>query len=224
MAHEDKIVAKKKEWKPNKSYDLEALDAIDVSRASTLILGCDPGSRNFGISLVGLVKSKPVVYANSVLMNPVHTLVDYNGATLQFLEELDRWMAHGPAAIVAERFQTRGGMGPLIECVSVMLGVFRCYDKPVKLTIASTWKNKFNRRHDVGSGDRKDTQLSRRYASIRVQPHQLDATLIALHGLEEGLKTVIDYDLEKLIAQVESTSLIGVKRENTRSVERKSKA
>ena len=115
-------------------------------------------------------------------------------------------MIYQPDGIIAERFQTRGNGGPLIEQVSSMLGLIRGrYPKiPIKLTVASAWKNKLNRRFEC--------DLKEIYPTVAVQPHQLDATLIGVYGLESGLDTNIDYDLEDIISQVENTSLIGLRK------------
>lgn len=189
--------------KPKKITEYE-LPRLNI-KAEKLVLAADPGSRNFGIALVGLERDKVKVYANSVLMRPVDNLVAFTDTSTLFLKEIQQWMAFGPDGVVAERFQTRGNGGPLIEMVSSMLGLIRGrYPKtPIKLTIASAWKSRVQRRFGV--------DLREVYTEIAVQPHQLDAALIGVFGLEEGLATVLDYDLDDVIAQVEATSLIGTK-------------
>jgi len=194
----------KKARKPNKPYQLGDLPA--VIDADTLVLGCDPGSTNFGISLVGVSRGQVKVYANSVLMHPVNDLVNFVTSSDKFLLEISYWMRCKPSGITGERFQTRGNGGPLIEQVSAMLGLLRGrYPKvPIKLTIASAWKNRFNRRHSC--------DLKEIYPTVGVQPHQLDATLIGVFGLETGLELTLDYNLEDLYTQVERTSLIGLRK------------
>jgi len=198
---------KKKKYKPKQVYvlpDSPLGTHFDVEKS---VLGLDPGSRNFGISLVGLSKeNRPVVFANSVLMHPVNDLVNFGKGSEEFLNEIRSWTdMHTPSGIVGERFQTRGNMGPLIEQVSAMLGLIRGrYSKiPLKLTVASAWKNKIRRRFGV--------DLKELYPEIAVQPHQLDATLIAIFGLESGLNRDLDYSLEDVVAQCEATSLIDLK-------------
>lgn len=196
-------MAKKKPSKPNEYYELPG--SLKCT-AEKLVLGMDPGSRNFGISLVGTKNGKVRVYANSVLMRPVNNLVDFISSTDAFLEELAGWInLKRPNGIVAERFQTRGNGGPLIEQVSSMLGLVRgTYpDIPIKLTIASAWKNRFNRRWDV--------DLKEIYPTTTVQPHQLDATLIAIFGLESGMGVELDYSITNILRQVEATSLVALK-------------
>jgi Holliday junction resolvasome RuvABC endonuclease subunit len=190
-------MAKKK--KPMKYREYE-LPQFLYPPPEKLMLGCDPGSRSFGISLVGVRKSKPVVYANGVLNFPVNDLINFNGMADKFLNEIDDWMAFKPDAIIGERFQTRGNGGPLIEQVSVMLGLMHQYGVPMKLTVASAWKNAFNRRFQ--------TDLRQIYPTVSVQPHQLDASLIAIYGLEKGLDLLLNYTPDSIIAQVERKSLI----------------
>lgn len=194
-------MARKKKPKKITRYTMPNL----VIKADKLVLSADPGSRNFGIALVGLENNQVKVYANSVMMQPVDDLVAFTDTSTTFLREFQQWMAFSPDGVVAERFQTRGNGGPLIEMVSAMLGLIRGrYPKiPIKLTIASAWKNRVQRRFGV--------DLREVYTEIAVQPHQLDAALIGVFGLEEGLGVTLDYDLADFIEQVEATSLIGTK-------------
>lgn len=197
---------KKKEQKPNTPY---TLPKVLVGKPEKLMLAMDPGSRNFGIALVGLERGKPKCYLNSVMMRPVNDLVAFALTRKNFLTEVKGWMKYGPNGIIAERFQTRGGssMGPLIEQVSAMLGLIggTYPDVPIKLTIASVWKNSMQRRFQ--------NDLKEVYKRVRVQPHQLDASLIGIYGLEQGLGITIDFDFEDWIKQVESTSRIPLRRE-----------
>lgn len=195
-------MAKKKKPRKIVEYVFPKL-SIDADK---VVLAADPGSKNFGIALVGLKNGKIKVYANSVMMRPLDSLVIFNGASDLFMAEFAAWMKYEPHGIVAERFQTRGNSGPLIELVSAMLGLIRGrYKKvPIKLTIASTWKNRVQRRFNV--------DLKEVYPTTAVQPHQLDAALIGVYGLEIGLGKEVDYNLEDIIQQVEKTSLIGLKK------------
>lgn len=192
-----------KKRKPRKINEYEVPD-LKIHEGK-LILGADPGSKNFGIALVGLVKGRVKIYANSVLMYPIDDLKIFNQKSSEFLDEIDMWLKFNPDGIVAERFQTRGNGGPLIEQVSSMLGLLKgaYFDTPIKLTIASAWKNRVQRRFGI--------DLKELYPEIGVQPHQLDAALIGVFGLEEGTGTTIDYTIENIVSQVEATSLIGLR-------------
>jgi hypothetical protein len=196
---------KKLNPKPNTPYELPTgLKLV----ADKFVLGLDPGSKNMGISLVGVHNGKVKVFANSVMMHPVNNLVNFSRSSDAFLWEIFQWVdMQKPDGIIAERFQTRGHGGSLIEMVSSMLGLIRgaLPNTPIKLTIASAWKNKFNRRFEC---DLKDI-----YPDVLVQPHQLDATLIGIFGLEAGTSGGdLDYDFNDIIKQVEATSLIGLRK------------
>lgn len=192
------MAKKKRVPKPNPVYELP--------RPRFRILAMDPGSRNFGISCVEVQGNKPVVLANAALMHPLNTLVDYRPARDLFLKEIARWVSlFKPQALIAERFQTRGNGGPLIELVSVMLGLLNgTYPElPFKFITASTWKNAFNRRHQV---DLKDL-----YTQLRMPAHSFDATLIGIYGLELGFKRQLTYTPQRLMKEVERTYLLKLK-------------
>ena len=190
--------SRKKAVKPNPEYKLKP-----SSYSGFCILAVDPGSRNFGISCVGLKGNKPEVLASACLMLPVNTLVDFTQARRNFLHEIGKWVrVFKPKAIIGERFQTRGNGGPLIEFVSVMLGMLAGkYEKlPIRLITASTWKNKFNRRFGV--------DLKELYPTLSITPHAFDASLIGVYGLEFGFKRDLDYTPQYLIRQATQASLM----------------
>lgn len=97
--------------------------------------------------------------------------------------------------------------------VSSMLGLVRAgfYKTPMKLTVASSWKNKFNRRFESEYGNLKEL-----YPECQAAPHQYDATLIAIFGLEAGLNIEIDYDPIDIMRQVEETSMIDLRKPKKR--------
>lgn len=213
-------MAKKKPKKLSPEYELPRIASLPTLR----ILAMDPGSSNFGISCVGVRNDRPVVLANSKLRYPVNNLVDFLERRDLFLEEVARWVDHfKPNAIIAERFQTRGNGGPLIEYVAVMLGLIAgTYpNTPIKFITASTWKNAFKRRH---------FDLRLLYPDLKVEPHPFDATLIGIYGLEFGLKRLLKYDPFDLVDAVQNTSCIplrvrrGDNGQVTKSTNRKSKA
>lgn len=210
-------MAKTKKRKPNTPYRLPKTLG---SKPDKLVLAMDPGSRNFGIALVGLEGKKVKCYANSVLMRPVNDLVRFGDAVRPFLGEINGWMGFEPNGLIAERFQTRGNGGPLIEQVSCMLGLIAGYwpRTPIKLTIASAWKNSMHRRFaDQFRGtdycnEKGEFDLRAVYKQIAVQPHQLDAALIGVYGLEQGLGIDIEFNFDAFVSQVERTSLIPIRK------------
>jgi hypothetical protein len=198
-------MAKKKERKPNKEYTLEPCTRKHDYR----ILACDPGTRNFGIACVGVKNGKPDVIANAVLTNPMYELTA--GVMQQrnlFSAEIRQWFRlYNPNLVIAERFQTRGLGGPTIETVSVMLGLLGAFRKiPYKYIPAAQWKVPFNRRW----GD-KD-YLRGMYGDCLTTPHQLDATLIGIYGLEYALQRQLVYKPHQIIEMVETTSRMELRR------------
>jgi hypothetical protein len=174
------------------------------------VLALDPGSKNMGIAVVevNLVTGKVDVLANAVMEHPVNSLLpeDLKSQVQAFLTELGTWVGiYRPDAIVAERFQSRGLKGTLTECVNIMLGlILGTYPQiQTRLLTASTWKNRFQKRHAI--------KLDGLYKTIRTAPHQLDACLIGLWALEQG-SGAFDYTLDWLLPTVEATSLNKLKR------------
>lgn len=197
------MAKKKKGPKPNAEYELPN----GVKLPKVRILALDPGSRNMGISVVGIKDGKPVILANSVMTNPVNTLVDFAEARVKFMEEIARWVEKfEPKAIIAERFQTRGNGGPLIEMVSVMLGLLagKYETLPVKLITASTWKNAFNRRHQC--------DLREMYPDVLTPPHAFDSCLIGIYGLEYGTQQQLEYSPSQLMRMAERTSCLPLRK------------
>lgn len=192
---------KKKEVKLNAEYEIVPMK---FHPATKRILAFDPGSRNMGVSLIAAnEKLKVKVVANSIVTNPVNDLVSFNASSSKFMDEIDRWIAcYAPHAVIAERFQTRGNGGPLIEMVSSMLGLIRGTNRglPCKLTTAATWKNAFHRRFNV--------ELDDLYKLTLTTPHQLDSIFIGIYGLEQGMQVELDYDPFDIVQQAENTSAV----------------
>lgn len=88
---------------------------------------------------------------------------------------------HRPDEIVVERFQSRGLRGPVIECISIMLGIIltvaHTMKIKVRLVIASQWKNAIN----------KITNLEDFYTfgnTIGFTPHECDTLGMALYHMD----------------------------------------
>lgn len=169
------------------------------------ILGIDPGSSNQGIACIRYDQEKQRirVLANATMSHPLNVLKgkEFQQSLRRCMAEIDLWYEHfGVNAIIAERFQSRGLKGATIECVSAMLGALAFTYPTVRVIPASQWKNAYQRLYDV---DLKDV-----YKVVRTVPHQLDATLIARHGvvMGTGIKDV-PANPERLIDKVNQRSL-----------------
>jgi len=62
------------------------------------------------------------------------------------------------------------------------------------------------------ANDEGEFDLRAVYKRIKVEPHQLDASLIGIYGLEQGLNIVIDFDFEDWVSQVEASSRIPLRK------------
>ncbi len=193
---------KKRQPKPNAEY---LIPQVTLKKSTVRLLALDPGSRNMGISCVAVnTEGRVKVIANSIVTNPVNDLTQFGPRRDAFLSEIDRWIDQfQPNGIIAERFQTRGIGGPLIEQVSVMLGLLsgRYHTLPVKLITAATWKNAFHRRFEHAT-------LDELYRESLTTPHQLDSCFIGLYGLEAGLGRELDYEPFDIMKQAVDTSLV----------------
>jgi len=192
---------KKKERKPNKDYELLAYNG----KSKVRVLAFDPGSRNMGVEII----------ANSIMTHPINDLVRFGELRPLFFAEVDLWIAkYRPRAIVAERFQTRGLMGPLIEQVSIMLGLLAGrYNLPIKFITAATWKNKYQ--------DRYRCDLKVIYKEVCVEAHPFDACLIGAYGLEAGLGKALHHPPDIMMAQAEERSCLPLKMRRGQKVQAK---
>lgn len=176
------------------------------------VLSFDPGTANMGVAVVECDKQteEVSVLANAVLVNPLHDLTRFNEELPLFIKEVTQWVdTFKPSYIAAERFQTRGLLGSTIEAVSMMIGCLTVFGLPMILPIASTWKNKFQRRFKV--------KLKEQYKEIRIAPHQLDASLIGLFACEQVLDKVLPATFDDMVAQATDRSLMPLKREKPNS-------
>lgn len=171
------------------------------------VVGLDPGSANFGISLVDMEVSTGAIrpVRTSLLKSPVRSLARGLPAQVaEFVKEMDGWLLEsGAHGWVAERFQSRGLMGATVELVTFMCGVMAAhYRLPYKLVTAATWKNQVNRK--IAGGWSSFDGLDTAYKWAKIQPHQLDSALIAVYGLEQGTDVAPRYGLRRFIKRLEN--------------------
>ena len=143
-----------------------------------LIAAFDPGSKNFGVSIV----DPHTLKIKAHWLNPytVQTLGDDKRPQIagykKFLRDMKR--KHKCTHLIAERFQARGSLsGISIEVVSFMLGLAEAnFAGNTRFVIASQWKTAYNR-----SGlDLKALYKELWQKPYRITPHQIDASLIGM--------------------------------------------
>lgn len=159
-----------------------------------IILGLDPGSANFGYSVVQRGKRMCILEFGQIddtVKNltaksqkppksrkkdgPIPPLKD---GMFRFLSVIEVLFNQYPIEeLNAERFQTRGIKGKSTELVSFMLGMLGlyCRQKNIKfnVTIAGTWKNRVNRCWPLD-----DLYVFGK--ELGLSPHEIDAILIGM--------------------------------------------
>lgn len=81
--------------------------------------------------------------------------------------------------LTGERFQPRGiSRGNTTELIGMMYGAILAAKLPIQLILPATWKNQVNRQFDL-----KAMYYSKKGNTPYLgEPHELDATLIAMYG------------------------------------------
>lgn len=147
------------------------------------ILCLDPGTTNFGLSILCVKGKKLSIEGSKTVKNLVKDMKDPEPKYLAFKEEI---RALGDFdLVVVERFQARGGKGPLVELVTLMLaGVMEVFPGKTVFLTASTWKNRVNKVFDLKEyyEDLKQAQAPVRPVSARKTVHELDSSLMGLYA------------------------------------------
>lgn len=175
------------------------------------LLGMDPGTKNFGIAVTEVNRKTgvPRVLVNSMLAHPFDTFTDgYRSGVQQFLRDIRKYIVkYEPDGFIAERFQSRGLRGLSVEAVSFMLGLMASHfgSRPHKFITAATWKNDVNKK--LAQTEFED--LKNFYKCVGVPPHQVDAVLMSLYGIQVATGVAVKYKWESLINQIERTSTSG---------------
>ena len=150
------------------------------------IFSADPGTKNFAFAITehvmvnGKMRSKII---GTGMLNKA--LTKLNGDIVKDIKAFERELVairnkYKPDLAAFERFQSRGLKGTTIECINMMLTIMvQVFSKQSpKLLLASTWKNRVNKRVDLKAAY-KDYGLSRKRSPKT--PHELDATLIGFY-------------------------------------------
>ena len=166
------------------------------------VWGLDPGTTNFGAACVQygdqLTQYKSV-YSGKVGVTVYGNMDDLPSQFDEFLAEMKQLFdQYPPDALVMERFMNRGSFsGDTGEYVSMMIALTIQYvranypDCYIRIAQPGVWKQAFNRsqgwapapaQRGKGKGKKapkKPTPLDHLYAYTLVEPHELDAWLMA---------------------------------------------
>ena len=147
------------------------------------VLGLDPGTTNFGYSVVqlGVTPFRYNIVEHGMIVNPVKVLsgMEVGEKAVKFKLELARLKRkHKIDFAVAERFMTRGNGGTTIEAVGLMLGLTASvFGTEVCFTTAAVWKNNFNKHYCL----KEFYDEMKQYGIVA---HRIDALCIGLYGAE----------------------------------------
>lgn len=150
-----------------------------------VIISADPGKENFSVAIQKLEDNIPSIEYVQLLPDRITELKE--NAKPPFLEQLDAFVRffndilekYKPVECTMERFQIRFRTGGSVaEVVNVMLGIccILCYIRriPMKLVIASEWKNHFNKVSEI--------TLEETYKCVKkLPPHIIDSAFIGLY-------------------------------------------
>jgi len=153
-----------------------------LKKRPTIILACDPGSKDYGIALLSADKDsgkiEPIKVGKLPQKHTVTTLEELKEQFDSYRKGLDKFCGkHKPDLVIIERFIARGIKGSLGERISYMLAL--TIDKyedagiPVMAVLASSWKNSANTRLSMPLKD-----LYKRVSHDGVESHELDAVLM----------------------------------------------
>lgn len=152
-----------------------------------IIVSMDPGTKNFALSkLAAKLDGDQVRFKllGSTMLDPkmiMGDMKDLQNGVRKFYDYVTPVMEDA-TDIVIERFQARGGKGPVIECISSMIGALAFgQNAPLTAYTASTWKNAYNRVGDLKETYEDHKELRKDKTTSHIQIHQLDATLMGMY-------------------------------------------
>jgi len=165
------------------------------------ILSFDPGTSNFAYSIQEYSydgsKLKAKILGTGMFTKCVTQLTGnhMNKQIRKFQKAMLKIKRkYNPDRVFIERFQSRGLTGTTIECINIMLGLMLNIfaDKQPNIYLASTWKNRINKKLEglfENPTSKKASQLDLTYKAYGMSkvaspktPHELDATLIGFYS------------------------------------------
>lgn len=156
-----------------------------------IIIGCDPGSRNFSISVIAGWDCLGTEMLKESIQNM--RVGEYHEAINRYEDRVKEILDfYNPRLVCAERFIVRGFGANTVELVGIMLGIMysqcRLRGIDVKLISAGQWKTKVKKIIDL-------KQTYKQYKkSHKIEPHTIDSLCIARFALNKGQFTERDTD------------------------------
>ena len=150
-----------------------------------VIISADPGKENFSVAIQVIDNEIPAIEYVQLLPFRITELKE--NANPPFLEQLEKFIGffnyilktYYPVECTMERFQVRFRTGGAVaEVVNIMLGIccVLCHQQqiPMKLVVASEWKNHYNRVSEISLEDT--------YKCVKkLPPHIIDSAFIGLY-------------------------------------------
>lgn len=172
------------------------------------VLAVDPGSTNFGFSLIEVNGKTPRIVACGMLDKQmlVHSLNEQtlSEAVSRFSNVFDKLLkATRASCISAERYliQRRGTTG---ESVNMMLGLMADRGLPMQIFMAATWKARLKKhlQHEL-----VDLYKITYDGKRRLPDHAIDATMQGLFFCERELGVPLKWNMETLARKIEQCYL-----------------
>ena len=190
------------------------------------VLSFDPGTANFGFSVVEYKDKGYRLVTCGLLKNPMKMIADHKQLKKQsilFSKEVKKLLTKNKIdSLCIERFQPRGiSKSTTIELVNMMIGmVVRILVREYKhisfsAYMPATWKNSVNKQKD----------LKELYKLCGVAPHELDSSLMGVYHIERTLlqkpKQFLRFPFKKWNNQLAAKSLRNAEKNNRRTVRAK---
>lgn len=164
------------------------------------ILCLDPGTANYGLSILNVEGRKLRLEGSKVVKNMVKDMKNPEPKYKAYKKELRELGKFD--LVVAERFQARGTSGgSTIESINLMLApLLDMYPGRTMFLTAATWKNRANKIFDLKQyyDDLKQEQVDVRPVISRKTIHEFDSSLMGLYAYcrTQGMEYYSAFDSE----------------------------
>ncbi len=167
------------------------------------VLSVDPGSTNFGFSIIEVFNKKPRIVACGLLDKRylIHSLNEQtlSAAVMTFQKAFTALLRSSRAdCISAERYliQRRGTTG---ESVNMMLAIMAASGKPMQIFMAATWKAKLKKH--LGCNLEEVYKITRSGKKL-IPDHAIDATMQGLFFCERELQVPLRWKSKELSKRI----------------------